>query len=379
MPLISEIIAALEAWAPRATQQSYDNAGLQVGYAGAAVQRCVIALDLTPAVVEEAIEQEAELIITHHPLLFRPLKSVTTVSWHGSLVLRLAQAGISLYSIHTNLDAAGGGVSFALAGRLGLRDVHFLRPMKETIVKLVTFVPADHFDAVRDALARAGAGRIGNYDACAFATEGVGYFRPNPDANPYIGEAGGQLESSPEVRLEVEVSRWDLGAVLVALFDAHPYEEVAYDVYPVEQPATLYGLGAIGRLEEPVPLGAFLQHVAVRLETDGIRYTGDTEEPILRVAVCGGAGSDLIPDAMRAGADVFLTADVSYHRFFDVLDTQGYPQMALVDVIHYDTEACTEDLLAGWLQQRFPDAEWRTTETRTSPVHTFFAGRQLNV
>ena len=379
MPLISDILAALDGWAPEATQQSYDNAGLQVGDLETPVTHCVIALDLTPAVVEEAVALNAELIITHHPLIFRPLKSITTTDWHGSLVLRLAQAGISLYAIHTNLDAALSGVSFALAEQLGLRDVRFLRPIKNSLLKLVTFVPSDHFDIVREALAHAGAGQIGNYDACAFVTEGTGFFHPNANANPYVGEGDGQLESTPELRIEVEVSRARLQGVLAALHSAHPYEEVAYDLYPVEQPSTQIGMGAIGTLEHPESLRTFLQRIAEALETNGIRYVGDTGASVHRVAVCGGSGSDLIPDAMRAGADAFLTADISYHRFFEVLDVQGFPRMALIDVMHYETEACAENLLAGWLHQQFPDAVFRATETRTSPIQTFVNSKRLNV
>ena len=375
MPRISDIMAALETWAPAGSQQSYDNVGLQVGEADAAVSRCIISLDLTPAVVDEAVEAGAQLIITHHPLIFRPLKSVTSADWHGSLILRMARESIALFCIHTNLDAAKDGVSFALGKQLGLEDLRFLRPMRETTVKLVTFVPRDHFDTVRDALASAGAGRIGNYDSCAFTSDGTGYFRPNAGANPYIGENNGRLESAPEVRLETEVSRYVLPAVIAALNTAHPYEEIAYDIYPVEQPSALVGMGALGTLPEPELLSTFLARAATALGADGIRYVGDLDKTIQTVAVCGGSGSDLIRDALRAGADAYLTADITYHRFFDVLDTRGDPRMALIDVMHYETEACTEQLLTEWLSVRFPDTQWRGTNTRTSPIATFLSDR----
>lgn len=372
-PTIRDVARALETWAPPGSAQSYDNVGLQIGDPARTVERALLALDLTPQVVEEARALGATLIITHHPLLFRPLRAVTTASFVSGLALRLAEAGIALYSIHTNLDAAPGGVSFALAEQLGLQEIRFLDTMDEALYKLVTFVPATHADAVREALARAGAGRIGAYEACAFASEGRGYFRPLEDASPFIGTADGALETVAEWRLEVEVARWDLKATLAALQAAHPYEAVAYDVYPVQQKTTRAGLGAIGRLEAPEPLADFLGRVSTRLEAASLRYAGDPEARIETVAVCGGSGSDFTRRALAAGADAYVTADVTYHKFFDVLGADGRPQMALIDAGHYETEAVTERLLQTWLRARFPDVHWNRTSHRTSPVQTFVA------
>lgn len=367
---IHEVITWLERWAPPGSAQGYDNSGLQVGDPARAVTRALLALDLTPEVVHEARETGAELVVTHHPLLFRPLRRLTTGDWSGALALELAEARIALYSIHTNLDAALGGVSFALGRQLGLEDLRLLEPLEESLYKLVTFVPASHFEAVREALARAGAGRIGEYDSCAFASPGTGYFRPGDATQPFIGRAG-ELEHADELRLEVELARWELGTVARALKEAHPYEEVAYDVYPVAQPSTRTGLGALGRLPEPEPLGSFLARVADRLETPALRYTGRLEAPVETVAVCGGAGSDLMKKALAAGADAYVTADVTYHRFFDALGTDGSPRMALVDAGHYETERVTEALLQERLAERFPGVTWRRTRHRTSPVRTF--------
>jgi dinuclear metal center YbgI/SA1388 family protein len=375
-PTISTIAHALETWAPPGSAQSYDNVGLQVGDASRSVARALIALDLTPAVLEEAKAQDASLIITHHPLIFSPLRTVTAGRFVNTLALRLAEAGIALYSIHTNLDAAPGGVSFALAGQLGLEDVRFLDTFDESLYKLATFVPADHLDAVRAALAEAGAGRIGAYEACAFAQPGTGYFRPGAEADPFIGEADGALESVDEIKLEVEVARWDLPRVLHALRTAHPYEEVAYDVYPVEQKYSQAGLGAIGTLPDPMPLSDFLHRVAERLDAGSLRYAGDPSSQVQKVAVCGGSGSSFTRQALRAGADAYVTADVTYHKFFDVLDTNGHPRMALIDAGHYETEAITEHLLQRWLRDHFPAVEWLRTETRTSPMQTFVLGKE---
>lgn len=370
-PRLREIAHALEAWAPPGSAQSYDNVGLQVGDASRTVQAAVIALDLTPAVIDEAIRLKADLIVTHHPLLFRPLKQLTPASWQGALALRLAEAGIALYSIHTNLDAAPAGVSFALAETLGLIDVRFLEPLEESLFKLVTFVPVEQADRVRMALADAGAGRIGAYEGCAFASEGTGYFRASAEARPFIGTPGGTEESVREIRLEIEVTRWGLDRAVQALLASHPYEAVAYDVYPVRQPNSRAGMGAVGHLPEPEPLSAFLGRVADRLDAATLRYTGNLDARIETVAVCGGSGSDLTRQAIRAGADAFVTADVTYHKFFDVLDTAGRPYMALIDAGHYETEAMTERLLADWLGERFPRVTWHRTSVRTSPVASF--------
>lgn len=376
-PTIRDIAQALEAWAPPASAQSYDNVGLQVGDARRTVERALIALDLTADVVAEAEARGATLILTHHPLIFRPLKNVTSGGGPSGLAFRLAEKGIALYSIHTNLDAAPGGVSFALAEQLGIRQARFLQPMEEATYKLATFVPPDHLDTVRAALAEAGAGRIGDYEACAFASAGTGFFRPNEAAAPFTDTATGELERADEMRLEVEVARWDLGRVVAALKAAHPYEEVAYDVYPVLQASTRAGLGAVGTLETPVPLAGFLTRVAERLGAGSLRYTGDPEADVQTVAVCGGAGSDLIRDALRTGADAYVTADITYHRFFDVLGEDGRPRMALIDPGHYETERITEQLLHARLAERFASVAWLHTETRTSPIETFVptAGR----
>ena len=375
---IKDITQALEAWAPKATQQSYDNVGLQVGDPNQAVSTCLISLDLTPAVIQEAIETNAQLIITHHPLIFRPLKSVTTSRWHGALIHRLIQHGIALYCIHTNLDAAFDGVSYALAEQLGLSQITFLRPTPNAMVKLVTFVPLSHLDVVRQALKNAGVGHIGEYEGCSFVTEGTGYFSPSAASNPSIGTPSGQEEQVKEARLEVELPGWILPAAIKALKKAHPYEEVAYDVMPMQKADTRTGMGAIGMLSSPIPLERFLERVATNLDTPSAQFVGDSAAQVQRIAVCGGSGSDLIGDAMRRGADAYVTADVTYHRFFEVLNTDGIPQMALINVGHYETEACTENLLAEWLTKRFDGVTFGKTKQKTSPVQYYVSPLSAN-
>ncbi|PEN13746.1 Nif3-like dinuclear metal center hexameric protein [Longibacter salinarum] len=371
MPTIRDLAQPLEAWAPPGSAQDYDNVGLQVGDAHRDVDTALIALDCTPAVLAEAQALGAQLIISHHPLIFRRLSSVTADGFVSNLALRLAEAQVALYSIHTNLDATPGGVSFALAEQLGLRDIDLLDGFDDSLVKLVTFVPQDHFEAVRSAIADAGAGKIGDYDACAFATDGNGYFQPGDAANPHTGTAGGDLQSVSERRIEVQVERWSLRPVLSALKAAHPYEEVAYDVYPIKGKTSQAGLGAIGHLDEAESMDHFLARVKERLNAGNLRWAGDPEGSVQRVAVCGGAGSDFIGTARKAGADAYVTSDITYHQYFNVLDTDGQAQMAVVDAGHYETEAMTEQLLKDYLTERFPDVTFHRTQHRTSPMRTF--------
>jgi dinuclear metal center YbgI/SA1388 family protein len=371
MASVSDIAKIIEEWAPPSTAQSYDNVGLQVGRAERSVSRVIVALDLTPEVVDEAIRENADLIITHHPLLFRPLKTLTGGDFVSGLALRLAESGIALYAAHTNLDAARDGVSFALASSLDLRGVEFLTTLDDSLCKLVTFVPESHELLVREAIAAAGGGRIGNYDSCAFAMRGVGYFRAGEGAKPAVGAADGTVQSVEEVRIEAEVPTWRVAQTIAALRSAHPYEEVAYDIYPQNRPYSGAGLGAIGDLPGPTTVSGFLAHVAATLNADVLRFSGPDEAEISRVAVCGGAGADLIDSARRAGAQAYVTSDISYHRFFDVSDEHGTADLLLVDAGHYETEAETEQLLVERLRLSLPELEFHRTTVRTSPVRTF--------
>ena len=365
---VRSITQALDAWAPPADKADYDNVGLQVGDPDAEVATVLVALDLTDAVLDEARRAGADLIVTHHPLLFRPLKALTPATPAGRIALRLARHGIAYYASHTNLDAQHGGVSFALAEQLGVGKLTVLAPTPNHLVKLTTFVPTPYADRVREALAEAGAGQIGDYTGCAFTTEGTGHFRPGPGARPAIGKAGGDAEAVQEARLEVAVGRGRLAPVLAALRAAHPYEEPAYDVVALETNGTHAGYGAVGDLEETLPMPEFLTRVAEHLHAGALRWAGDERRHVRRVAVCGGSGSSLIGAARRAGADAFVTADLTYHQYFDA--AEGRP-MALIDAGHYETERVTEQLIADHLRASFPELDVVRTSRWTSPMRTF--------
>jgi len=374
MLTVSNVVRALDAWAPPGQKADFDRVGLQVGDPAAPARGVVVALDLTPAVIDEAIERGAGLIVTHHPLLFKPLDRVTAGHPVGGLVLRLAKAGIAFHAIHTNLDAAWDGVSFALARQLDLKDIGLLAPLDGVMRKLTTYVPLSHADAVRDALAAAGAGEIGEYRGCSFSSEGTGRFQPGASASPTIGTAGGEQESVAEIRIEAVLPSWILSNAITAVTSAHPYEQPAIDVVALDGLATRSGYGAVGTLASPEPLYVFLGRVVSTLGSGALRYVGDPGQTIEHVAVCGGSGMSFFPDARRAGVDAYVTADVTYHRFFEALGPDGTPEIALIDAGHYETEAITERLIADELASVFPDLPVHVTRSRTSPMRTFVGG-----
>ncbi len=341
---IANIITTIETWAPTWTAWEKDNVGLQVGDPQRPVTRVLVALDVTEPVIKEAIAKKVELIVSHHPLLFRPPASISTQHPVGKLILTLAEHHIAVYSSHTNLDFTKGGVSFSLAQELGLTDIRFLSPLQETLAKIVVFVPDGHVERVRKSMANAGAGIIGEYDECSFAITGKGSFRGSEFSKPFIGKAG-QVEFTDEVRLEMLASRARVDAIIHAMKEVHPYEEVAYDVHPLLNPNPNFGMGAIGELSKPQLLPQFLKHLKRKLNLKAVNYSGTTSKKIQRVAVCGGAGSDLLQDAIRAGAEVFVTADVRYHTFQSASD-----QIVLIDAGHYETEQVVLKPLAECIQ-----------------------------
>ena len=329
---IADIAAAIESWAPPWIAWERDNVGLQVGDPAAPARRILLTLDVTDEVVREAVRRRVDLIVTHHPLLFRPAKAIVASDAVGRLVLYLARKRIALYAAHTNLDFTKGGVSFTLAHTLGLKEVRFLAPLTGLLAKIVVFVPAGHVSSVRTAMARAGAGIIGEYDECSFEVSGRGSFRASKLARPFIGTKG-TLEFANEARLEMIAPRALVNTIVEAMKRVHPYDEVACDVVPVENESPQYGMGAVGTLEKTESISSFLTRVKLRLGAERVRYVAGRTKTIRTVAVCGGSGSDSLSDAIRARADAFVTADVRYHTFHDA---DG--RIALIDAGHWETE-----------------------------------------
>ncbi len=336
---LAHVARAVEAFAPLSLAEPWDRPGLQVGDPRAPADTVLVALDPTPQTVAEAVRRRARLVVTHHPLLMKPLERLDGCEPRGSVVVELVRAGIGLYAAHTNLDRAPGGVNDWLAARLGLEDVGPLGA-GDPVRKVVVTVPVGYEDSVRRALAAAGAGTIGAYAECSFGCRGEGTFRPGPGTDPWVG-AEGRLERVAEVRLETVVPEARKGAVLAALFAAHPYEEPAVDVYALEHPAGPAALGRVGTLAEPRELGPWADEVAGRLAARGVRLAGDPARRIERVAVCGGAGASLWREALARGADVLVTGDVRHH---DALDAAA-AGLALVDVGHATGERGAVEVL----------------------------------
>lgn len=341
-----EIFRMIEELSPPDLAEEWDNCGLQVGDPQRMADRVLLALDMDEAVLDEALELEAGLVITHHPLLLKGIKQIREDLLPGRLVSKIIRAGITVYSAHTNLDSAGGGVNTVLAEALDLTGTEILRPGKEKHLKLAVFVPVDHCDQVREALAGAGAGWIGNYSHCAFMSGGTGTFRPLEGASPYIGRAG-DLEKVEEIRVETILPARITGGVIEAMLAAHPYEEVAYDLYPLENRSVSSGLGRVGSLKEAVSLNEFARKVKEALGVPAIRCGGLAGGKIQKVAVCGGSGGDLWPLALKAGADVLVTGDIGYHSARDMLAAG----ISFVDAGHYGTERLVLGPLARHLTE----------------------------
>ncbi|HUL45290.1 MAG TPA: Nif3-like dinuclear metal center hexameric protein [Bacteroidota bacterium] len=330
--VLGDIQHIMESWAPREIAWERDNVGIQIGSPQQEIEKIIVCLDVTEEVVREAISRNADLIISHHPLLFHPLRRISPEERTGKLVSLLVQHRIAVYSAHTNLDFASDGVSVALAQQLRLTGITVLKKSERLDKKVIVFVPPDYRDRVLSAMAKAGAGAIGKYESCSFGSEGVGTFTPITGARPFIGTVG-TLEQVHEVRLEMVVPSWRLHDVLQAMRSAHPYEEVAYDVLDLANDRSDMGEGAVGLLSEPVGMRTFLTLVKKRLRVSFLRYGRARKRRIHRVAVCGGSGSDLLQNAIRQGADAFVTADVRYHRF-----EEAEGQILLVDAGHFETE-----------------------------------------
>ncbi len=365
MVKVRDIIGALAEVAPLSLQESYDNAGLQVGDGQAEANKALICVDVTEAVVNEAIEKKCDLIVSHHPLLFKGLKHITPKTPVERIVTKALKHDIAIVSMHTNLDNSIMWVNRILAEKIGLSALHILKPLGGRLLKVAVFCPFSSADAVRKAMFDAGAGGIGNYDSCSFNMEGRGTFKAGQSAHPYVGEVG-SLHVENEVRIETVVPDYLLHQVMSAMLKAHPYEEVAYDVYRLENEFAMAGPGMVGEFAEPMTETDFMRHVCEVLGTPCLRHSALTGRNIKRVALCGGAGAFLLHEARRAQADAFLTGDLKYHEFFD-------PDGALlmVDGGHFETEQFTKELISALIRKKNPNFAAEICETDTNAVHYF--------
>jgi len=342
------LIQILEKWAPKKLALDWDNPGLAIGDLSGEISSVLLTLTVTSESVKFAVENNYEMIIAHHPLFFRPLKSLRKDTPLGEIVYNAIKNDIVIYSAHTNLDIAGGGINDILADLLNLERIQVLRPTyREKLNKLVVFVPKGYEDAVRNAMCDAGAGHIGNYSHCTFNTGGTGTFMPLAGTNPFIGEQY-KLEKADEVRIETIVPESIQKIVINAMIKAHPYEEVAYDIYPLDNSGKEFGLGRIGHIKEPTTLREFCNDVKEKLDISYLKVSGDFDKTISKVAICGGAGADLIQAAAFFGADVLVTGDIKYH---DALDAKKLG-LAVIDAGHFGTEKIILPVLKDYLVQQ---------------------------
>lgn len=359
---IKEIVGALERFAPLPLQDGFDNAGLQIGLTDVEATGALLCLDVTEAVLDEAITLGYNLVISHHPLIFKGYKSITGKDYVERCILKAIKNEIVIYSAHTNLDNVMGGVNYKIAEKIGLHEVNVLAGKEESLLKLVTFVPSEHIEKVRSALFKAGCGNIGNYDSCSYAVEGLGTFRAGEGTNPYCGNIG-ELYSEPEIRLETILPSFKMNEVMKTLIQAHPYEEPAFDFYPVKNVWGQAGSGIIGQLKEPMTELEFLKLVKKTFEVGCVKHNKLSGKLIEKVALCGGAGAFLIPKAIAQGADVFITGEIRYHEYF------GHENnILLAEIGHYESEQYTKEILYSIIENTFPNFQIQISKVNTNPI-----------
>lgn len=365
MTCIKDIAKFFESVAPLGFQESYDNTGLIVGNEQASVDTVLVTLDVTEKVVDEAIEKKAQLIVAHHPLIFSGLKKITGKNEVERSLIKAIKNDIAIYAAHTNLDSVTGGVNTRICEKLNLKNCRVLRPLSGQLKKLVTFIPEKHLQQVSEAVFEAGAGHIGNYDYCGYTVNGTGSFRGNENTNPFVGQKG-EIHYEKETRFETIFPAHLQGKILSALLAAHPYEEVAYDIYPLDNRLPNAGMGMVGELESPLKETEFLESLKRTFRTGAIRHTRLLGNQVSKVAVCGGAGSFLLPDALAAGAQFFVSGDFKYHQFFDAED-----RIVIADIGHFESEQFTKALFYELLIKNFPTFAVHLSEVNTNPVSYF--------
>lgn len=362
-----DIIKHMEQIAPKSLAEDYDNVGLIIGAKQKDIKRVMVCLDVTLKVVNEAVEKDADLIISHHPVIFKGLKRINEDDVKGKIIYKLIKNDIAVYSAHTNLDVTDGGVNEYLARILGLGDLQNLKKHRVLkLYKVVVFVPEESIDKVRDAMSRAGAGWIGNYSDCSFMTKGTGTFRPLEGTNPYIGSKG-KLEYVDEIRLETIVTQEKLHTVINEMIKSHPYEEVAYDVYPLNMEGKVYGLGKVGVLKTPVTLDDFITTVKEKLNAKSVRVIGSIDKKIEKVAVFCGSFDESCSGDVLSKADVLVTGDVKYHSAVDMAEMG----MCVIDAGHFNTERIIVPKLVNMLSEQFKNLDVFSSNVEEEPFITY--------
>lgn len=362
---IENVIDALEEFAPLSYQEDYDNSGLLTGNRTDEATGALLTLDCTEAVIDEAIQNNCNLVIAHHPVIFSGLKKITGSNYVERTIIKAIQNNIAIYACHTNLDNVKQGVNAKIAEKIGLTKLNILLPKQRMLKKLVTFVPPSHHESVLQALFSAGAGHIGNYSNCSFTLEGTGTFKGNDLSQPFLGKPG-QLSREKEMRIESVFEAQNQNRVIRSLLQAHPYEEVAYDIYNLDNSYVQAGSGMTGELDKKTEERDFLQLVKENLNTACIKHTPLLGKPIKKVAICGGSGRFLLKSAIASGADAFITSDFKYHEYFD-----ADKQLLLMDIGHYESEQFTPEIFYNIIKKKFTTFAVHLSEINTNPVNYF--------
>ena len=359
---IKDIIAVLEEMAPPAYAEDFDNVGLLVGDSNNNASGVLVCHDALENVIDEAITRNCNFIVCFHPILFSGLKKITGKNYVERAIIKAIKNDIAIYAVHTALDNHKHGVNKIFCDALGLKNTKILIPKENYIYKLVTYTIPENVDKLRNALFDAGAGNIGNYENCSFSSQGLGTYQGNQDSNPTVGQPGEFVEDK-EIKIEVTFEKHLESKILKALFNNHVYEEVAYEIYSLQNHHQNIGLGMIGEFETPMDEKSFLLFVKEKMKADGIRHSAFIGKPIKKVAVLGGSGSFAIKNALMAGANAFLTADLKYHQFYEAEN-----RLLLADIGHFESERYTKNYIVDYLTKKIPNFAIILSEENTNPV-----------
>jgi dinuclear metal center YbgI/SA1388 family protein len=360
---VKEITNLIEEFAPITLQEQYDNCGLITGNYETEITGVLIALDCIESVVDEAIKKGLNMIVSHHPIIFSGIKKINGNNYIERVIIKAIKNDIAIYAAHTSLDNIASGVNGFIAQKLGVTIEGVLAPRKNIFKKLVTFCPTEHAEKVRKAIFSAGAGAIGNYNECSFNTNGIGTFNGNEHANPFVGVPNKQ-HTEPEVRIETIFPSYLKSKVILSLLESHPYEEVAYDIYPLENTFSNIGSGVFGSLEKEKTEEEFLIELKNKMNCKIIRHTSLRSKPVKKVAICGGSGSFLLENAINVEADIFVSADFKYHQFFDA---DG--KIVIADIGHFESEQFTSELFYKILIKKFPKFAVHLSTVNTNPIN----------
>jgi dinuclear metal center YbgI/SA1388 family protein len=361
--ILSSIISIIEDFAPLSLQESYDNAGLLTGERDMNISSALLCIDITEEVIDEAINNGDNLIISHHPLVFKGLKQLTGNSSIEKCLIKAIKNDIAIYTAHTNIDSVLKGVSGKMSEKLNLKNTHILSPTKGSLKKLICFCPEEQADKVRDAIFSTGAGDIGNYSHCSFNSEGFGSFTPGENTNPFVGKKS-ELHFEKEIKIETIVPDHLLSAAIKAMTDAHPYEELAYDIIPTDNINPNTGFGMIGELEQEMNSKDFLLLLKEIFACEYIKHSNIIKEKIKTIALCGGSGSFLINNAIKKKADIYITGDLKYHDYFT-----SENKIILADIGHFESEQFTKDIIYSLIKKKIPTFAVRFSEVNTNPIN----------